>query len=229
MMSCVKLEMLWITVGNPARDVKCLSVNDCCVCSLSLPLSDGRNFAPERPRLRRRHCGGVRSLQIVRGVFSVGFVRIRSAVESHADCVREHFPYSKCLPRFPQGMSWLRACIAILRAISHMAPFVLDTAVIVAATRSDAGASRQLLLAGSDKRFELLLSVPLALEYEAVLKRPEQIAASGGMVQEVDKLLSALIAIARPVYRSFFWRPLLRDADDDMVLETALSERQTCW
>jgi predicted nucleic acid-binding protein len=54
---------------------------------------------------------------------------------------------------------------------------VLDTAVIVAAMRSDAGASRKLVLAALDRRFELLLSVPLALEYEAVLKRPEQIAA----------------------------------------------------
>ena len=100
---------------------------------------------------------------------------------------------------------------------------VLDTAVLVAATRSDAGASRQLVLSALDKRFELLLSVPLALEYEAVLKRPEQIRASGGTVEEIDRLLAALIAVARPVYRSFFWRPLLRDADDDMVLETALS------
>lgn len=101
--------------------------------------------------------------------------------------------------------------------------FVLDTAVIVAAIRSDAGASRQLVLAALDGRFELLLSVPLALEYEAVFKRPEQIVASHATVQEIDKLLAALIAVARPVYRLFFWRPLLRDADDDMVLETALS------
>ena len=101
--------------------------------------------------------------------------------------------------------------------------FVLDTAVIVAAIRSDAGASRQLVLAALDGCFELLLSVPLALEYEAVLKRPEQIVASHATVQEIDKLLAALIAVARPVYRLFFWRPLLRDADDDMVLETALS------
>ncbi len=100
---------------------------------------------------------------------------------------------------------------------------VLDTAVIVAATRSDGGASRQLAEGALKRRFELLLSVPLVLEYEAVLKRPEQIAASGGTVEDVDKLLTAFIAVARPVYRSYFWRPLLRDADDDMVLETALS------
>ena len=100
---------------------------------------------------------------------------------------------------------------------------MLDAAVIVAATRSDAGASRQLVRAALETHFELLLSVPLALEYEAVLKRPAQLAMSRATVQDIDKLLDALISVCRPVYRSFFWRPLLRDADDDMVLETALS------
>jgi len=100
---------------------------------------------------------------------------------------------------------------------------VLDTAVIVAATRSDAGASRQLVLAALEKRFELILSVPLVLEYEAVLKRPSQLAVSHATAQEIDKLLDALISVSRPVHRSFFWRPLLRDPDDDMVLEAAMS------
>lgn len=100
---------------------------------------------------------------------------------------------------------------------------VLDTSVIVAAARSDAGASRQLLVAALQKQFDLLLSVPLVLEYEAVLKRPEQISASRATDQDIDKLLDALIAVASPVHRAFFWRPLLRDADDDMVLEAALS------
>ena len=48
--------------------------------------------------------------------------------------------------------------------------YVLDTDVIVAALRSDRGASRQLLLAALNREFELLLSVPLMLEYEAVLE-----------------------------------------------------------
>lgn len=100
---------------------------------------------------------------------------------------------------------------------------VLDTSVIVAATRSDAGASRQLLMAALERRFELLLSAPLTLEYEAVLKRPEQIAVSHATVQEIDELLDALIAVSSPVHRAFSWRPLLRDADDEMVLETAMS------
>jgi putative PIN family toxin of toxin-antitoxin system len=100
---------------------------------------------------------------------------------------------------------------------------VLDTSVIVAATRSDSGAAREVLLAALERRLEALLSVALALEYEAVLKRPEQLAASGGTIEQIDKLLNAVIAVSRPVYRSFLWRPLLPDSNDDMVLEAALS------
>ena len=52
---------------------------------------------------------------------------------------------------------------------------VLDTDVIVAGLRSDRGASRQLLKFAFEQRFILLASVPLMLEYEAVLTRPEQL------------------------------------------------------
>ncbi len=50
---------------------------------------------------------------------------------------------------------------------------VLDTDVVVAALRSDRGASRQLVLAALDGRIEMLVSVPLVLECEAVLTRPQ--------------------------------------------------------
>jgi predicted nucleic acid-binding protein len=65
--------------------------------------------------------------------------------------------------------------------------YVLDTDVIVAALRSKQGASRQLLLAALNKRFELLLSVPLILEYEAVLTRAEHLAACGLSSAEVGR------------------------------------------
>jgi putative PIN family toxin of toxin-antitoxin system len=100
---------------------------------------------------------------------------------------------------------------------------VLDTSVIVAATRSDARAARQLLIAALEGRFEMLLSVALALEYEAVLKRPEQLEASRGTVQQIEKLMSAMIAVARPVHRQLLWRPCLPDAIDEMVLDAAIS------
>jgi len=100
---------------------------------------------------------------------------------------------------------------------------VLDTDVVVAALRSDKGASRQLLLGALDGGFELLLSVPLLLEYEAVLTRPEHLAACGLSSAEMGRVLDDLAAVARPVRLAFRWRPRLADPNDDMVLETAVN------
>jgi hypothetical protein len=69
------------------------------------------------------------------------------------------------------------------------ASYVLGTDVVVAALRSDRGASRQLLLAALNRQFELLLSVPLILEYEAVMTRPQHLAASGLSGAEVGHVL----------------------------------------
>jgi predicted nucleic acid-binding protein len=95
---------------------------------------------------------------------------------------------------------------------------VLDTDVLVAAFRSAQGASRQLLLGALDRRFEVLLSVPLMLEYEAVLTRPEHLAACGLSANEVERVLDDLASVARQVRLAFRWRPRLSDANDDMVL-----------
>jgi predicted nucleic acid-binding protein len=111
----------------------------------------------------------------------------------------------------------------ILPAISLgvLLPCVLDTGVLVAALRSSAGASRRILLAALNGKFELLLSVPLVLEYESVLKRPEQLAIFKIHGSDVDMLMNDLISIAKPVRLAFRWRPRLPDPGDDMVLETA--------
>jgi len=98
---------------------------------------------------------------------------------------------------------------------------VLDTAAMVAAIRSDQGASRRLLVAGLERRLALLVSTPLLLEYEAAMTRPEHLAASGLSETDIGVLLDAVAAVASPVVLAFHWRPMLRDADDDMVLETA--------
>lgn len=100
---------------------------------------------------------------------------------------------------------------------------MLDTDVVVAALRSDQGASRQLLLAALNKQFDLMLSVPLILEYEAVLTRPEHLAACGISKDDVGHVLDDLAAVAEPVKITFSWRPNLPDPDDDMVLETAVN------
>jgi hypothetical protein len=55
------------------------------------------------------------------------------------------------------------------------------------------------------------------------LKRPAQLAVSRSSVQEIDNLPDAVNSVSRPVHRSLFWHPLLRDASDDIVFEAALS------
>ena len=104
-----------------------------------------------------------------------------------------------------------------------MLRLVLDTDVVVAAFRSDKGASRRLLLAGLDRKVTMLASVPLMLEYESVLKRPEHLAAIGLTTEEVGTVLDALALVIEPVRLAFLWRPQLRDPNDEMVLETAVN------
>ena len=100
---------------------------------------------------------------------------------------------------------------------------MLDTDVLVAAFRSDSGASRRLLEMALAREFELLVSVPLMFEYEAVLTRPEHLLASGASVEDVGDVLDGLAAVGRRVRLAFRWRPALPDPNDDMVLETAVN------
>jgi putative PIN family toxin of toxin-antitoxin system len=100
---------------------------------------------------------------------------------------------------------------------------VLDSDVLVAAIRSDRGASRQLLEAALERKFPLLLSVPLIIEYEAVITRPEHLEVAGASASEIGILLDALVSLSEQVKLSFRWRPILSDPEDDMVLETAVN------
>lgn len=100
---------------------------------------------------------------------------------------------------------------------------VLDTDVMVAAIGSDAGASRRLLVAALQRRLTLMVSVPLMIEYQAVLTRPAHMSASRLSVEEITMLLDAVAIVANQVQLAFLWRPAMRDPDDDMVLETAVN------
>jgi predicted nucleic acid-binding protein len=79
------------------------------------------------------------------------------------------------------------------------------------------------LLAALDRRIAALASVPLMLEYEAVLTRPEHLKESGLRAEEMNEVLDALAAVIEPVALRFLWRPRLKDPADEMVLETAVN------
>ena len=95
--------------------------------------------------------------------------------------------------------------------------------MVVAAMRSPRGASAAILRAARQGRVTLLLSLPLALEYEAVASRAEHRLAASLTSREVKIFLAAVVAIAEPVTTHFLWRPQLRDPGDEMVLEAAVN------
>jgi putative PIN family toxin of toxin-antitoxin system len=96
---------------------------------------------------------------------------------------------------------------------------------MVAAFRSDQGASRKLLLSALEGSILLIASVPLMIEYEAVLTRPQHLSVTGLTIEETNAVLDAVAAVLEPIELRFLWRPRLRDPNDEMVLETAVNGR----
>lgn len=92
---------------------------------------------------------------------------------------------------------------------------------MVAALRSSVGASSLLVEAVLRRDLKPLISVPLVLEYEAVLTRPEHLRVSGFTAQEAVKIVKAFCKNGEPVHLSHRMRPQLRDPNDEFVLETA--------
>ena len=91
----------------------------------------------------------------------------------------------------------------------------------MAALRSRQGASFRLIELLRAGGFEIAISVPLVVEYEAVLTRH---AASLGLQRsEVTTLVDYLCAVGKRQSIHFLWRPLLRDPDDEFVLEVAVA------
>ena len=102
---------------------------------------------------------------------------------------------------------------------------VVDTDVLVAGMRSPGGASAALLVQLLERRATLLLSVPMAFEYEATCLRAEHLRAAGASKADARELIDALIDVVEPVEVHYQWRPQLSDPDDDMVLEAAVNGR----
>lgn len=99
---------------------------------------------------------------------------------------------------------------------------VLDTNVLVAATRSRNGASFELLSRLPDPRFQIALSVALYTEWQDVMSRPEHLPPGMGPA-DAQGFLRYLASIAHHQDVYYLWRPFLRDPDDDMVLECAVA------
>jgi putative PIN family toxin of toxin-antitoxin system len=100
-------------------------------------------------------------------------------------------------------------------------PVVIDTNVFVAGLRSGGGASRQVLRRALDGNLLPLFSNALWLEYEDVLGRP--IWTGETSPEDRRQVLAALAAVGRWVKIYYGWRPNLRDAGDDYLVELAVA------
>ena len=101
---------------------------------------------------------------------------------------------------------------------------ILDTNVLVAALRSDMGASYALVSQLPSERFQMALTVPLYPQYQDVLTRPEHMTGASTR-DDIFNFLRYLCSLAHRQRVFFLWRPWLKDPQDDMVLEAAVASQ----
>lgn len=98
---------------------------------------------------------------------------------------------------------------------------VLESSVLVAAFRSRRGVSFRLLQLLREGRFEIAVSIPLVLEYEAVVLR--HAAQLGLKPEEAIGIVDHLCRVAHRQDVHFLWRPTLSDPGDEFILELAVA------
>jgi putative PIN family toxin of toxin-antitoxin system len=97
---------------------------------------------------------------------------------------------------------------------------ILDTNVLIAGLGSRRGASFQILSMLGQGLFETVVSVPLVLEYEAVLK--VQADTLRLREKDIDAVVDYVCQVSSRRKVFFLWRPMLRDPGDEFILELAV-------
>lgn len=97
---------------------------------------------------------------------------------------------------------------------------VIDTNVMVAALKSNRGASYKLLSIMDQGKFQISISVSLIFEYEDVLKRGD--IKINLETEDVDNIFDYICRIADTREIFYLWRPFLKDPKDDLILELAV-------
>jgi len=98
---------------------------------------------------------------------------------------------------------------------------VIDTNVIFSGLKSNKGKSFQILQKIPDAIFDVEISVPLILEYEAILTNHFNII--GLTKKDIDDFLNYICSIGNQSKIYYLWRPILKDPFDDHVLEVAVA------
>jgi len=101
---------------------------------------------------------------------------------------------------------------------------VIDTSVLVAASRSRRGASFAILSQIPSPAFQPCLSVALYVEWQQALSRAENV--PRGLTAETVAGFLRYIASQSYLQEIYFlWRPVLKDPNDDMVLELGVASQ----
>jgi putative PIN family toxin of toxin-antitoxin system len=100
---------------------------------------------------------------------------------------------------------------------------VVDTNVFISSLKSRNGASFKLLYnvnRVNRTKFQQHISSTLIFEYESVAKRPSMNLLLTDT--QIDAVIDMLCKWSNPCQIYFLWRPFLKDAKDDFVLELAI-------
>ena len=98
---------------------------------------------------------------------------------------------------------------------------VIDTNVLVSGLRSRQGMSYRLLSFLGGRLYRPVVTVPLVVEYEQSLCDPRTEVPFSAV--DIGKYLNFVCSVSDCRKVHFLWRPFLRDQNDDMVLEAAVS------
>ena len=97
---------------------------------------------------------------------------------------------------------------------------VIDTNVILSALQSNKGKSFELISKITEDVFDFAISVPLTLEYEAVLKR--KLDRTIFTDSDIEDFINYLCKVGIKTKLFYLWRPYLKDPFDDHVLEVTI-------
>ncbi len=98
-----------------------------------------------------------------------------------------------------------------------MENIVIDTNVLLSAIYSSKGASYKLLSIIDSKKFTVNISTTLIYEYEEILKLKSKLD-----MKYIDSILNYMCSIGKKNKIFYLWRPKLKNADDDFLLELAV-------
>lgn len=97
---------------------------------------------------------------------------------------------------------------------------VIDTNVILSALQSNRGKSFELISKIGNGIFDFAISVPLILEYDAILKN--HLDRNIFTDSDIEDFINYLCQVGIKTKIFYLWRPFLKDPVDDHILEVTI-------